>query len=132
MYLYILQDDYAFQSPYTFPSDLIFEQGGNVWMVIRSTGLIEIRKGYAWNGNDPKFQLFGRVYGTPEFEETKNASMVHDALLQFFEHRDMPFSRKEVDLIFYTIMVMDGFRYADTYYMGVRSLGGLYGLRNEL
>jgi hypothetical protein len=50
-------------------------------------GWLSIFEGYAWNGCSPKRYIgwhpFGKWIGTPDFPETRLASLGHDVLFQF-------------------------------------------------
>ena len=99
------------------------------WLMITMHGLIVINKNYAWDGCSPKFELLGHVIGTPDggiksdtrLPVTYDASLVHDALCQFADDPKMPFSRAEIDALFYSILKRDGFQFAGLYYAGVRA-----------
>lgn len=136
-YLYTLTEDFQLQTPFKFDGDVIFEDAGKVWCVVRAGGLIEVRKGYSWNGCDIKFKAFGRIWGTPEgpihpdygYPRTYYASLIHDCLLQFFKRKEMPLTRDQIDLLFYLALKLNGFILADLYYLGVRVLGPIYSYR---
>ena len=78
---------------------------GDQWMQIDRFGIL-ISEGYAWNGSSPKrwVPILGWV-GTPDFECTIPASLVHDALYQFHACQHMPMHRSEVDALFYDVMI---------------------------
>jgi hypothetical protein len=57
--------------------------------------------------------------GTPDFEKTIIATVVHDALCQFHHAPYFPISRSQGDLIFRDIMAMRRFILSKIYYMGV-------------
>jgi len=77
---------------------------------------------YSWNGCAPKVCL-GPWIGTPDFPSTRHGSFVHDQLCQFFNTLDFPFNKKQVDDIFYNLMVKDGFRMAGVYHEAVKRFG---------
>lgn len=61
-------------------------------------GILFIKKGYQWDGCTPKTTLFNRVIGVPDFKRTKDASLVHDFLIEYCAQHSI--SRKENDTIF--------------------------------
>jgi hypothetical protein len=65
-------------------------------------GVLTILKGYEWDGNTPKFRLFGKILGIPDFPETWEASLVHDFLIEYCRQHNI--SRKATDLIFEGIL----------------------------
>ncbi len=100
------------------------------WVYIDSTHMI-IMKGYAWDGCSPKrwIPLLGWV-GTPDFEQTRLASLVHDALCQFLETEHFPFDRKVCDQIFKQILIQSHFNLVKLYYIGVR-MGDYLGIKED-
>lgn len=108
---------------------------GIIRLIINPDGSIIVKKDYAWDGCSPKFKLFGwLLVGTPDgapnpstgYPYTYFASCIHDALCQFEDHPDMPFSRSQIDYIFYQRLVRDEFPAALLYYKALRIFGGLY------
>lgn len=77
---------------------------------------------YAWNGCTPKVCL-GAWIGTPDFLSTRHGSFIHDQLVQFFNTPDFPFSKTQVDAIFYHQMIKDRFCMAGIYHEAVKKLG---------
>jgi hypothetical protein len=61
-------------------------------------GLLCIKKGYQWDGCTPKFMFFNKIIGVPDFKKTKDAALVHDFLIDFFDQHKL--TRKQVDTIF--------------------------------
>jgi hypothetical protein len=99
--------------------ELTFSDNKNrVWLTIRDNQ-ITISKDYAWDGCTPK-KWWGGWWGTPDFEKTKLASLVHDVLLQFHQTDHFPLSRYEIDNMFKNILHQKGFIFEDIYYIGVR------------
>jgi hypothetical protein len=91
---------------------------GKVWMKMTSHTVI-ISKDYAWNGCSPK-KWWGIWWGTPDFEDTIIASLVHDCLLQFSNTKHFPFSRIQCDNIFKNILHKNQFELEELFYIGVR------------
>lgn len=99
------------------------------WLMINDRGLLVINKGYSWDGCSPKFSLLGKIIGTPDgwphpvtgLPKTYTASLVHDVLCQFADDPKMPFSRDEIDELFYSILKRNRFKFATVYYYGVRA-----------
>lgn len=145
---YRLKADFVYESevePLLFggrqTSELHFaDDWGKYWLSINALGVITIRSNYAWDGCSPKIKLLGRLFGTPDgapnprtgYPDTYWASCVHDALCQFADHPQMPYTQAQMDLIFYRRMQADGFARADLYYAAVRKLGGAYRALSKL
>jgi len=55
--------------------------------------------------------------------QTYFASMVHDALYQYFY--ELPYTRKQMDDTFHEMLKASGFKHAGLYYLGVRLFGGV-------
>lgn len=64
---------------------------------------LTVPAGYSWDGCSPKFAMFGRHWGTPDFEFTRRASLIHDALYQFAGRHVL--CRSECDYAFLHAMV---------------------------
>lgn len=133
-YIYQLEADYAYQANVELDQHLVFEHNNKTWLLIMRDGSIVVAQDYAWDGCSPKISISGHVFGVPEGKissetgkpQTYYASLIHDALLQFSNDPRMPFSRSEIDEIFYEILKRDGFKAAPLYYFVVRKLGGFY------
>lgn len=110
----------VFEHPIIGPTQKITfgDEKGNIWLTITHKSII-ISKDYAWNGCSPK-KWWGFWWGTPDFEKTIIASLVHDALIQFINTKHFPFSRYECDNIFKNILNQNKFKLVDEYYVGVR------------
>ena len=103
------------------------DEYGKVWLSLRRKALI-VHEGYAWNGCSPKWGMFGKWIGTPDFAGTVMASGVHDSLCQFSHCRCMPLERGDIDEVFGAVMRLHGFRAWWLYYGAVAALGGVYRL----
>ena len=135
-WLFVLEEDVVWQSPIKPRHAAEFsDELGRVWLRIDEEGFITISKGYAWNGCSPRIKLFDWGYiGTPNGTRQKEtgqpktyvASMIHDALYQFIDHPEMPYSRQHMDTLFLSLMGEAGFSLRYPYYAAVRVLGGLY------
>ncbi len=108
---------------------------GKLRLVIHPDGRIQVKDGYAWDGCSPKFSIFDLFYiGTPDGvmnvrtgkPKTYCASLVHDALYQFMDHPDMPYSRAQMDRFFRVLMKDADFRLGGLYWLAVRVFGGIY------
>jgi hypothetical protein len=113
-----------------------------------------IRKTYAWDGCTPKRWFYWlALFGTPDWGEklenitvidptdsqpngkvvlwprAHHASLVHDALCQYLDR--IPISKKEVDQLFYDMLVVSGFPswLAIIYYGAVCLFGGEKGIK---
>jgi hypothetical protein len=84
------------------------DKNGKVWGRIDRFG-IHVEAGYSWNGCSPKrwYPVLGWV-GTPDFQCTILASLVHDLLYQFCRTEHFPLHKSDVDAIFYHIICMMG------------------------
>ena len=56
--------------------------------------------GYAWDGCSPNVRVCGRWTGTPDFEASRLASLIHDTGYQFLGCGCFPVTRHEVDCLF--------------------------------
>lgn len=107
---------------------LFTDSNGKLWLEITHTSII-ISKDYAWDGCTPK-KWWGIWWGTPDFEETVLASLVHDALIQFELTDDFPFTRSEENFIFKSILHENEFVFENLYYMGVEFWKSVSSIKN--
>ena len=108
-----------FAHTFTGPNEEIqFLSGDKVWVTMRKN-ILTICKDYAWNGCSPK-RGFGIWWGTPDFQGTRLASLVHDSLRQFEMTSHSPFTREEQDNIFLSILRQKKFKLRLLYFLGVR------------
>lgn len=127
-YRFVLTTEVAFYLGHDFPATdrrLTFcDAAGREWLRIDGR-CMWIARGYAWNGCSPRpLGKFGIWWlGTPDFRQTIRASLPHDALYQFLDAPDFPFSRSECDRVF--LQMMAGFPLATVYWSAVRVFGGL-------
>lgn len=130
-YRYYLTEDYTFETGMPVARRVDFFAKNNdkqLLFVIEENGNIRIKKGFAWDGCSPKLKIvflgFSFFIGTPDGAISREtgrpytyyASLVHDALKQFADHDDMPFSDDQIDFIFLTILERDKFHKAHFYY----------------
>ena len=120
-----------------FITNLKFRTFENEWLKIHESGVIVVKgsngNGYSWDGCSPKIELFDLIIGTPDGRIelstdkplTYYASMLHDILYQFKEYIFV--TRREADQLFYTILKMKKFFWADVYFYVVRLFGWIYG-----
>ena len=109
---------------------------GKLWLSIGIDGTITVEPGYAWDGCSPKWQIGWLQFGTPDgapnpktgYPYTYYASCLHDALLQWADEAKMPYTREQIDLIFYEKLRLDAFPAADLYYNAVSLYTRLIGL----
>jgi hypothetical protein len=104
------------------------------WLAIDGKdGRATIPAEYAWDGCTPKFRIFDLGYvGTPDgvmdeasaFPITRWASLVHDALYQYYGSHGVP--RRTIDRIFSRMLREAGFSCAGIYYLTVRAFGGAF------
>ena len=132
----LTEGDYSWESNIKLEKALSFkDKRGKEWLHISEAGVITVRKNYAWDGCTPKLRIFDWFYiGTPDGTMTKKtgkpktyyASLIHDALYQFIDEVEMPFTRKQMDRMFLQILSVNEYSLAHIYYGGVRVAGGLY------
>jgi hypothetical protein len=83
---------------------------------------IYIPEGYSWDGCSPKFKLFGKFIGSPDFgNKTKIASLVHDALYQYAGLHSIP--KDKCDFIFLSLMKREKFIFSKFYFYAVKYFG---------
>jgi hypothetical protein len=133
---FCLDNPFVWQAPINPRHGARFtDHQGRTWLTITEDGAIAIAKDYAWNGCSPGIAVWDwGVLGLPQGindevtgkPKTYYASLVHDALYQFMNYPDMPYSRKEMDQLFLVLMQQSQFSLATVYYWAVRSLGGGY------
>lgn len=133
VWIFKLDGDYKMESGlegYSFDSE---------WLQITAKGRLVIKKGYAWDGCSPKKMICGKVVGTPDGliskksgkPKTYYASLVHDALYQYYGYHGIP--RKTVDRLFYHMLKKSGFKASFIYHLAVRVFGGLiFGKREKV
>lgn len=94
---------------------------------------ITIKKCYSWDGASPKFKLFGRVWGTPDFGKvTYYATLIHDVFYQFSEIADgQGVTRKMIDQFFFEKLKEENFKLSRVYYIAVRIFGLLFWKRKK-
>jgi hypothetical protein len=107
----------------------------NEWLLIRN-GIAVVKgsykKGYAWNGCSPKFNIWDLTFGTPdgrtdmktEKSITYYASMIHDCLYQF--GKEMGLKRVIADNLLKTELKKAGFKLWFVYWFAVRLLGWIF------
>jgi hypothetical protein len=94
------------------------------WMKIKN-GILTIPKGYSWDGCTPKIKVNGHIIGIPDFgTKTEFASLVHDVFYQYASENLL--TRKQVDQLFLSLMLLSGFRGAYLYYFAVRSVAWMF------
>lgn len=132
-WLYKLDKDYVWQSPYMQEKDWAFkDHTGAIQLKLMRDGQIVVMKGYCWDGCTPKFCIMDILFGTPEgavavktgLPKTWDASLVHDALCQFL-HADLPMSQRQVDHCMLMLLQEREFILSYTYYYAVRLFGWL-------
>lgn len=87
-----------------------------------------VRKGYSWDGCSPKVVVNHARYGTPDFEYTRAASLIHDACWQFMSAKCFPISRNQSNRIFRKLILLNGgsLFMANLYFFAVSTFGWPY------
>lgn len=144
---YRLSEPYIFQASVlpdfrNWQTDTVFftDDNDRLWLSIQIDGTITIEAAYCWDGCSPKWQLGGFIFGTPDgatnpqtgYPYTYDGSLPHDALLQWEQHPNMPYSRAEIDRIFHDQLVAAGFPAARLYYRAVRLYSRWVGLWRKI
>jgi hypothetical protein len=83
--------------------NLVFKHRGKELARIEGGWLI-IHPAYAWNGCSPKWKVLWFVFGNPDPEATRLASLVHDLFYQFLLCPGFPFTRKDCDSAFFDLL----------------------------
>lgn len=122
-------------NPIVFQTEIKNRAFKNDWIEINKSGQITVSKNYAWDGCSPKFNCLDLTIGTPDgrmvdciYPITWYASLIHDACYQF--KKEIPLTRKEVDVLFLNEMIKQDFKLKYVYYYTVRLLGGIMGKWN--
>jgi hypothetical protein len=132
-YLFTLEED--FELPHEIFKGITFFAP----FVSIAAGTLTVKKGYSWDGNTPQFKYkdvirFGVPNGSihPETGKPRTyyASLVHDALYQYFPHHGI--DRKSIDLLYLEMLRQSGFKAAGLYYRAVRLFGGIFVNRHLL
>ena len=130
-WLYKLDEDYVWMSPYKHEKDWGFvDHTGALQLKMMADGRIIVMKGYCWDGCTPKFCLMDILLGTPEgavavdtgLPKTWDASLVHDALCQFL-HAELPMSQRQADICMLRLLQKRDFALSYFYYGAVRFFG---------
>lgn len=112
-YKYTNDKAYRFYEPTL--KDVTFTYGSDYAPIFCcNNGYCIIYNGYAWDG----------CTLAPDFEQTKEASMAHDALYQF--GKMLGLNRKIADKWFRKLLIKNNFKYTNLYYYAVRLFGWLY------
>jgi hypothetical protein len=88
---------------------------------------LTIKEGFLWDGNTPKYRLFGVWIGIPDFKRSIRGSLVHDALLRLIKRKPYSIHRKDIDDVWYKILEYDRFTLRRLFYVAVRLWGVLRG-----
>jgi hypothetical protein len=97
--------------------------GGTEWAQLRpglpGQSILEIAELYSWDGCSPKWRCGRFYFGTPDFEGTRLGSGVHDWGYQFSQTEHFPFSKEQVDDMFFDCMKLSGFKLKGIYHGAV-------------
>lgn len=125
-YRFTLESDFHIRFTDRFFGLHSFHDGDGVLRMTMDQRTIHVPKGYSWDGSSPKIRVFGRWIGTPDFEATRMASMIHDTLYQFLHAPCFPLVRQDCDRIFGEIMKSQGFPLWWIYSGAVLHFGGIH------
>lgn len=136
VYKYCLDEPFHHATGIYIPKPVAFhDQNGTLRMQVDTQGVMTIFPSYAWDGCSPTIKIcdwgymgipdgaLNAIHGKPK---TYYGTLVHDALRQFDDHPDMPFTSKQIDLQFYSLLRQSGFSLSEVYYIFVRLFGGMY------
>ena len=130
-WLYKLNADVEWQSPYRWDKDWLFkDQYDKPFLKMLSDGRIIVLQEYAWDGCTPKFCLLDILIGIPDgavdtttgHPKAWHASLVHDALCQFLP-AGVPLTRAQSDKCFLLLMEERQFALRYLYYGASRLFG---------
>jgi len=105
-YRFVLTGDLAIRIRRTLGDHSFSDETGHCWLHIMQNTIF-VREGYATDGCSPKFKVGPLWIGTPDFEWTRLASTIHDALYQFAHVPCFPLDRWQADCLFYELMLYD-------------------------
>lgn len=94
------------------------------WFFI-SDGIWFVEQGTIWDGASA-VPDGGESSEKPGYPVTWKASLLHDLGYMFMTTPDFPYTRKEVDDIFYRLLKEADFHFDWLYYAGVRVFGGVW------
>lgn len=118
-YKFYLYKDFKFQISYVSVEVISFYYKQRE--IMRWEGnTITIFRGYSWNGCSPKIKIGRRWFGTPDFKQTLEASLIHDAFCQFLHTTHFPLTRSQVDVYFLQTLLANKFKLSTLYYNSVR------------
>ena len=132
VWIFKIEDEYIRKTPFHG------KEFAAEWLQIDAEGTIRLPAGYAWNGSSPKLSLLDLVvFGTPDGivdvktmrPKTYFASLVHDALYQYYRWHDI--SRVDIDRYYLVMLKECSFKLAWVYYAAVRCFGWMFVRRKE-
>lgn len=106
-YRFLLLEDVEVDVGRELGEHIFMDAAGVVRMSMAGTRW-RVHAGYAWDGCSPKWRIAGRWVGTPDFEASRLASLVHDTAYQFLSTPCFPLRRQECDCLFGHIIARDG------------------------
>lgn len=121
---------FKIDEPFCYKSNIKGHTFQARWLSVQPDGTITIPAGYAWDGCSPKLDIADvLILGTPDGivdiasgkPKTYHASLVHDALYQYFRWHNI--ERREIDRLFLEIMRQKQFLPAILYFWAVRIFG---------
>ena len=90
-------------------------------LFIIDDGLIYIKSGYSWDGCSPKWEVYGVIFGAPDFKCIYDAILVHDILFQF--GREIGISMNIANRVLLDIMKQHRVWLRHVYYFLVETFG---------
>lgn len=115
----------------------------NKLIFINTDGCIIIRPGFIWNGcsNVPSGKCVGKdiLKTLPVISLTENcvgitwkASLIHDIICKYCTEPNFPFTRKQGDQFFFTLLQECGFKRPRLYYYGVSAFSVVMYVKNAV
>ena len=129
-WVYVLSADFSWRSGLRFDLEREFRSADGVArLVVSPGGRLTVKKGYAWDGCSPKFQICDLLVGVPDgatdkrtgLPKTYHASLIHDVLCQFMDHSGVTWS--QADECFLRLLEEADFAPRRLYYWAVRVWG---------
>lgn len=129
-YRFITRRPISVKLHFTHPDVTFHDATGKEWARIEMD-LLTIRPGYAWNGCSPKISAGPLWLGTPDFQATRKASLVHDVLFQFSGTKHFRATFPQCNEQFRRHMLRHDFPLTEIYFQAVQKCGRPYFQKND-